>query len=219
MRRARRWFATLLLLVAIAVVILLFQMRPPEWWTPEDSLSPERTQLSERFEQASVSELHRVRTTSRPWAVRVRESEVNAWLDARLPLWLEHIGAEPLGDVRVHFLPGAVEIGVTLEDVPGVAVITLRPEVTQDTLRPGLGPLRIGRLPVPFATDAAIGGMLAALDNADASEEVKALLPLLRSRDVPSKFELMDGRIVRLRDLEMREGELILEFETLPRRK
>lgn len=211
--RSLLWAAGTLLCAAAVVIVV--QLRPPAWWAPSPTVDDALERLGERFEQGWASEVSRVRPDTAPWAVRIGEDEVNAWLTARLPLWCAHVGVEPVGDVRVHFGPDTIEVAAMLPDLPALVVASLRPSVSGGRLDPGLGTTCLGRLPVPFLTEGAMRTALEQLGSGDG--DLRAiLLPALHGESVDATFELADRRRVRLRDVEVREGELLMEFETLP---
>jgi hypothetical protein len=207
------------LLAGIALVAVI-QLRPPAWWTPPSLAGPDATRMSpdvgERFEQACVSELYRIRESTAPWAIRIRAEEVNAWLTQRFPQWCSHVGIEPLPDIQVHFEAGAVEIATAIADLPSVAVARLEPAINGQWLRPNLGTMRLGRLPVPFLAESTMSVAIESLGGESDEDLRSVVLPLLRGEGVDATFELADRRRVRLRDLEVRNGEILLEFETLP---
>lgn len=214
----RRWaLASLLALLALAAVAA-FGLRPPAWWVEQPAVGPEVEARAGHFEQACVSELHRIRDGAEPWAVRIRESDVNAWLATRLDAWCRHVEIDPIGQIEVRFSSGRCEIAARIQGVPSVAVVPLAPVIRDDRLEPGLGSLRVGRLPVPFLVDAGVDALIESFESEDGEDLRAVLVPLLRGEGVPAKFGLVDGRTVRLRDIELRDDELLLQFETLAKR-
>ena len=208
--------------VAAIVLVGIVQLRPPAWWPADPSAlasDADAAATAGRFGQACVSEIYRVRGDEAPWAVLVREDDVNAWLATRFPKWCDHVGVARLADVRVRFGDGTVEVATELPDLPAVASVAFEPEVSGQWLRPNLGAVRVGRLPVPFLSESAVGAVVEALGDAGDDDLRGILLPLLRGKGVDCTFELADGRRVRLRDIEPRDGELRLELETLPRER
>lgn len=220
-RRARSLLLTLGTLIAALVLVAIVQLRPPAWWRAvgtDATASNADVDRGERFEQACVSEIHRIRPQAEPWRVRIREEDVNAWLATRLAAWCDHVGIAPIGDVQVRFSDGRAEVGATTTGLPAIAVITIMPSVEGEWLQPNLGTLHLGRLPVPFLTRSTLASAIGSL-GADAGEDLRAvLLPVLRGEGVATTFELADRRRVRLRDIELLEGELRLELETLAAR-
>lgn len=218
-RRARLRSALLAAatIVGALLVIALVQLRPPAWWAPVGAVDEALATRAERFEQACVSELHRVREAPGPWAVRLREADMNAWLAARLPLWCDHAGIERVGDAQVRLTADSIELALATPALPAIAVVRLRPAVEGSSLRPTVDAVRLGRLPLPLFGERAVRSTLLALGEGDAQGELQsALVAALRNEPIDTTFELSDGRRVRLRDLEVRDGELLLEFETLP---
>ncbi len=217
MRRMKLVVPLVLALLAALVVLAVVQVRPPSWWTAPKEATAEDERIGQQLEQGSISELQRVRPNSEPWAIRIHQSDVNAWLAARLPKWCEHAGITGIGDVQVHFERGTIEIAAMLPDFPSVVVAAIPLEVVDGGLRSRSSRVSLGRLPLPFITETILGAVAASLAGSEASAAVTALAPLLRGGDVPAEFALVDGRRVRVRDIEIRDGELLLELETLPR--
>jgi hypothetical protein len=201
-------------LLAALVAVAVFQLRPPAWWAPITAVDDAMHVRAERFEQAFVSEMHRVRGEGGPWAIRIRESDINEWLAARLPLWCDHAGIERIGAVQVRLTAEAIELAIETPELPALAVVRARPLLDEKGLRPSIEAARLGRLALPILGDRAVRTTLLSLGEED--NELFALLAvILRNEPIAAAFELGDGRRLRLRDLEVREDEMLLEFETL----
>lgn len=214
-RRVRRLVPLVLLLLASIVLAAIVLLRPPTWWSPLPRDEARAIDVGERFEQGCLSELHRVRADNRPWAVRARASDVNAWLATRLPKWCEHAGVSGVGAVQVRFTEGAIQIAADVRSLPGITVATLAPDIVDGELTTGEVRVALGRLPVPFAVDLIIGELTSVFSGDDAPDELRAILPLLRGQRAPATFELSDGRRVVVRDVEIHSGEILIEFETV----
>ena len=167
-------------------------------------LDPERR--GEAFERALAAALTKVRPPGDEWAIAVDPADINAWLETRLPKWIEHDPAlaslEPARTVRV----AAIRDALIVEDsarARGAAVLSLpvRPSVEDGRLRLDFGFARIGRLPIPGAADALAGFLRDGLDDLAAG---------------PARIRLADGRRVELRDISCAPGEVRLRFATLP---
>ena len=213
-RPRRRVLSLVLLAIALLVLGCLIFMRPPSWWQPISSNDPVALSMGENFENACITAVHRVREDRMPWAVRVRDADVNAWLATRLPKWLAHAGMSKLGDVVVNFDEGSIEIGTEIADVPGIAVVEFAPRIEKQQLGIDRSGVSIGRLPLPFGEHFVMAALIGAIRGDDAPAELKIASELLQGRAVGAQFKLADGRVVRLRDVEVHEGELVLEFET-----
>ena len=130
----------------------------------------------------------------------MRAADVNAWLGARLPQWLEHDRSLPW--------PGGVQAVQAAADADG---LTLAADwngfvvATRWVIEPGApgqpATLRaagtsVGSLPIPFA--AGVGAWF---------------VPEL-GQPLPLESRLGDGRRVRIVDAEFADGEVILDCET-----
>lgn len=160
-------------LCTLILIILAKARHTPQWW---DDVRAQSTTLEptrgERVENALLGELTRVRPlhadrddmllVSDPWTLRVEPHEVQAWVEQRLPKWMENQGitkdAVPaLGrvrDLRVLAKDG-LAIGVEVRDAPGqgsrVLWARVEPSVQSDgslwltTHEIGVGSLRLPR--------------------------------------------------------------------------
>jgi hypothetical protein len=212
-KRGRRAWPALLALLTVAAM-LLSSLRAPAWWVERPAVGAEIEARAGHFEQACVSELHRIRNSGERWAVRIREADVNEWLATRLDAWCRHAEIEPIGPTQVRFVKDRAFVAVRRAGLPSVAVVSLSPKVFDEQLEPGLGVVRLGRLPIPLLLSLGLGTMIESLGGGDADDLRAVLVPLLQGQGIDSSFELVDGRRVRLTDLEVREGELLLQFET-----
>ena len=213
-RSRRRVVSLLLLILALAVLVGIVLLRPPDWWTPIQSDDVVASPIGERFENACINEAHRVRAGDQPWAVRVRDDDVNAWLATRLPRWMEHAGATGIVIAQVRFREGAIDIAADVPEVPSVAIVTIVPSLTNDELAADRVSVAIGHLPLPFAQRMVIEPLMHLLGGDDAPYEFKLAAAILNGKGISAEFKLGDGRTLRLRDLELHEGEMLLEFET-----
>jgi hypothetical protein len=201
-----------LALLAAAVVALIVLIRPPSWWdpiVPGDAAAADR---AEAFEQGCVGEIHRVRESADPWAIRIREADVNAWLGARLGKWCRHVGVPEIGPAQVRFGEGTIEVALEAPGLPSVAVARFAPrvEVESERLLAGLEGMALGRLPLTALTRSAFAAVAQSLLGAEG--EIGTAARLLSDESIDPTFELADGRMLRIRDLEVRDGELVVEF-------
>ena len=67
----------------MALLVLLACLPVREFTTPTTDEVSDR--LARQFENRFVSELSRVRGVESPWAIRVRQDDLNAWFWNRLP--------------------------------------------------------------------------------------------------------------------------------------
>ncbi len=245
-RRARPWAialgltVALTLLVTVGTVAALANARP-SWWSQISPDEPSVLERAEQFETAVVSQLHRAdRETdlefvrehagswrSEPWRVRVSTSDANAWLNAKLPRWVESSDEgidwpEQVGGVQLESVDGAVHIGVLVVRGNGSRVFSaeLDPSVHEDgSLWTRASWVRLGRVPVPASW--ALGGAQERIGDL-LDEELKDLpqTELIEAFDgtrpilVEPTIRLGDGRRVRLLGIEPRDGWLELTCRT-----
>ena len=214
--RMRRRLAGILLLLGVLLLLVAATMSPRDFDPPavDDPRTEDRANL---LEQRFASELTRVRSDDGPWAIRIREEDVNAWLWTRLPAWVANragagaFGAESMFQVGFH--PDRV---LLCTDRMAMAVL---PAVDEG----GLGlhassGTAIGRLPVPVMFIDLLAG----------SVDLESLIdslgqdpggPVLRREGgawrLPGRLPLVDGREVSVLEVRLEEGAVVLVLETV----
>lgn len=213
-------------LVALAIVLvaggatLACARWAPAWWNPVPAAGAEEDATARALEQWLIAQISQVRGPGVVrWRLRLRAEDVNAWLAARLPQWLEFDRSLPWPEgveaPQVAFdaegLHGAVRkdgwvlvstwrIEPAAQD--GVAGRSAPPGPNAETgaiagaarlVPAGAG---VGRLPLPFA------------DGAGAR-----FLPEL-ARPVVLETRLGDGRVVRVLGAVLGAGDVVLDMET-----
>ena len=198
----RKVFLGLLAAVAVLAAVLALARRAPAWWAPVARDAPGALDVARAIEQGIAAETTRVRGPgAQAWAVRVRADDVNAWLGARLPQWLEHDRSLPWPDGVRHVQAACDAGGFALAaEWNGFVVVTrwtidAGADGSPATLR-ATG-TSVGSLPVPFA--GSVGGWF---------------VPEL-ARPLPLGTRLGDGRALRITGAEFRDGEAILDCETV----
>ena len=202
MRWQRRLFLAMLAAVAAAAGAAWLARLAPAWWAPVARDAPGALDTARALEQGIAGEVTRVRGPgAQEWSVRVRDADLNAWLGARLPQWLEHdrslpwpegvkavqVAADPDGFALAADWNGVVVVTRWAIDAgEGGAPATLRAAGTS-----------VGSLPVPFA--GSVGGWF---------------VPEL-ARPLPLETRLGDGRTLRVTGAEFLDGEAILDCETV----
>jgi hypothetical protein len=156
-------FAALLLLAGAAWMLA---RQPPTWWSPPAADDAGAMALAESLERRLMEEISRVRPDESPWAVRLSEAQLNAWLALRLPRWIAHAGERVRVESQVHLVDGGIEIAVRPLDEAGgdepsrasIGVLRLVPELRDGALVLGIGSAGIGRLSLPGVSVGATGG-------------------------------------------------------------
>ena len=202
-RRHRRAFLAMLAAVALAALAVALARRAPSWWSPVARDAPGALDVARALEQGIAAETTRVRAEGeREWSVRVRAADLNAWLAARLPQWLEFDRSLPWPEgvkaVQVALDPGGVALAA---DWNGFVVTTrwaIDPGAAGAPATLRAAGTSVGTLPVPFA--AGVGAWF---------------VPEL-ARPLPLAAPLVDGRTVSVLDVELADGEAIVDCATAP---
>jgi hypothetical protein len=209
----------------------------PTWWAeaPTAALgvpTPEEIERGAVLENLIINRLYSPEGTPNlaggvEWAVSLPEADVNAWLNTRLPKWLNNQSERPVWPVElsriiVRFEDGVIRLGARTvrSDTPQIYAATILLSLLHGE-RPSGGELWlrtpwlwIGRLPVP-------SGLLVGRLRADPSRDLpKHLSKLPQTKTfvdalagegpiVPRvSLKLEDGRRVRVTRVEVREGRL-----------
>lgn len=256
--RARRWaaggvFVLIVLGTALGLVALALSQERPTWWTSVNVRDPAVVEVAERFENALATIMTRARPAgtdgdgSDPWTIRVSASDVNAWLNARLPAWMEsreREGAEgdaafkwpeSVQELNVDFRDGLILVGAKVSarardqraghDSGNYFSAAVQPRFDPDgSLWLPARRVAIGRLAVPA------GWMLRRPDEVARADRVPdELAKLPETREVLGAFagrravmtnptiRLGDGRRVKLLGMTAEDGRLSITCLTLVR--
>ncbi|MGA1265847.1 MAG: hypothetical protein ACO32J_01560, partial [Phycisphaerales bacterium] len=191
LRSARRAAGVaLLLLIPLAAVVAWLAVAAPAWWRPVPASDAAASERGAALEQGLAAAFTRVRPDAPEWSIRIRESDINDWLGTRLPAWLASRQAPDPGPVQCLIQDGRVLLGVQR----GAAVVWVSgtPVARDGGIIIAEGGGGIGRLPVPLIQPQA------------------ALSELVTSRPI----DLVDGRHVRILDVELLPGEARLRLRT-----
>ncbi len=124
----RRWgvaglFVLIVVGTTISLVCVALSQERPTWWNSVNSKDPEIVAIAERLENAVATILTQARPPTddgdpaKPWTVRIAAADVNAWLNARLPTWMESREdvkfewPESLQELQVDFRDGMIHVG------------------------------------------------------------------------------------------------------------
>ncbi len=215
--RARGWLIGCLLILAGALVLWRLTWMAPAWWAPPDPRNEQTVALAERLEQRVLEVAHEVRPADEPWAVRIREHQVNAWLSARLPEWASRQDvAWParLGMPQARFDDTGVRVAMEVREQRRSRFIVARlvPQLVDEQLVVRLDGVTLGRLPLPGEPLQALGEVLG--DAGALSDAGPILEALMAGTPIDPVWQLSDGRRVRLVGLHYAAGRLELTCRT-----
>lgn len=214
-RRRRRFLLLIVVALAVAGSAWFAAGRAPAWYAPPESTDPEVQRTGQRFEHRLVSVASQVRGADDTWAVRITEAQINAWLAARLPAWLRHVGSTP------PVLPPQVRLG---DGVLNVAVpiggrtlsAAIEPAIENGELRLRVRSTWIGAIPIPAGGAAQLADAAQRVLGGASNSEANRALRLLSGEPVPAHVRLGDGRLIELVRFELLPGEVVLECRTVP---
>lgn len=251
-RRLRRWAIGIGLGLAAAItlgwiIIASMLKAAPPWWRQVRVQEQRTREIAQEVENALGTHLHLAREgekkpdgmwRSEPWGVSIPSSDANAWLNARLPRWLETVDAgfelpDQIAEVQVEFRDGRVSIGVAgrlggrlggvvasaIEEEPRDAEESTARRIIWASASPRidehgllsltLDRVYVGRLPISRALLAEIAERAGLTQKAGASGG-GAWVDLLHGEAVKVEplMKLEDGRRVRITGLRAREGRL-----------
>lgn len=225
---ARKAAAVLLILAALVAGAAGFLRhrahQAPAWWSPPDPRLDETARLAERVEYRMAEVASTVRPEAEPWAVRVKEGQVNAWLAARLPEWLAHAGGAGwpagLSAPQVRVKSGHLTVGVEVRDGDQRRYLSadFAPRIADGGLVLGLTGVSLGRLRIPG------GSIRTVLERIERVEPgfledptVAGIIDLvLDERRLDPVVTLHDGRTVQVLDVTCEAGAVVLRCRTLP---
>ena len=197
----------------------------PEWYQPPDPRTPEVDRLAQDVEYNTVADLQRIRPVEEEtWELALSEQEVNAWLAAGLPGWIEHDASfewpNDLGVPQVQLDEGRISIAIAIGSGMFERVITTHYDLVLD--EDGLwlipAPVTMGNIDLRDVANRGSTGFSRAIESAldgQRTHELRQWVAFLDGEQpLPPEIELSDGRIVELRRLTVSRGSLRLENRT-----
>lgn len=247
-------------LAGVVVISAFFMSKmTPGWFVPQNPKDPLVMAAARRIENNVATVLTKVRqpgalAANQPaslgpdrWAISLSAQDANAWLSARLPMWMESECDPPLawprevGAVQVAFEGGRIHVGASLRAGDGPArVLTASIEPVFDERGSLWTPARsigIGRVAVPaglimqagVGSGGGSGGGGNGSSGASTSGVPGELADLPQTRGVLGALagkvpalrspvlKIGDGRRVKLVGMDARNGKLIITLETVTR--
>lgn len=192
-----------LLIIALALTSYALSRRAPSWWVNPVALAARPASEADggALEQQLAAAISKIRPPGAPWAIRIRDVDINAWIAARLPQWKAHDPALawPIegAATQVRFDEQSATIAIQASDRVWSAScsITVIPEAVAITPAGGA----VGMLPIPWG--AAFALQLLEGDGA-------------RTLRLPRTFNLGDGRHVEILSIELHAGAIEIECAT-----
>lgn len=213
-----RLAATLaIVLAAVLAPVVWAALRTPAWFTPRP-MGDAEVARAEGVERRVLSELSAAHRLGEPWTLSITAPEAEAWLNVRLPVWMENQNAPRptwFGFVALAFDNRQVRagLGTGTGGTPPVISMTITPPKTT-----GAAPehtARLGILPVPgWIIEQVAPGLNEQIEQAISKRS--ASRPGT-STEPPGMgtIRLDDGRRVRFTGFDAKSGTLTLHCVTL----
>lgn len=227
MKRRNRVIAVIVFTVLGAVALFLWRMTyvAPTWYAPPDSHDPQIEVLADKVENRMLEEAQKIREETAPWTVKVREPQVNAWLSARLPQWIEHEQnghwPDQLGTPQVKIDAEGISMAIPLRTKSGsrprYIVARVWPQMINGRLKLEIDRLALGRVILPGEP---LANLLRTLEGAAPSvandQKVRKALDIFTGeRSVDPVTHLADHRRLRLVDFKLGDGWIDLTAQTI----
>lgn len=216
----------LLLVVLLGAGLYGLTRTPPEWYRPPDPTDPQVAELADRVEFRLLEEFQKIREDPEPWRLRVREKHINIWLASRLRDWIDHQGnlhwPENFDMPQVRFEPDGISLAISIDGIgPAKVVVTrLRPRFEAEELYISIDQFSVGRLDLPGEPLLHITKLVNqfADDVTGADPLAQLLFRMLRGEErIDPVLDLADSRRVRLTDLQLDDGSIVITARTLSR--
>ena len=231
---------------ATGLIALALSQERPSWWRSVNAKDPTVIAIAERLENAVATLLTQARPPSedgdpaKPWTVRVAAADVNAWLNARLPTWMESREdvnfewPESLQELQIDFRDGLILVGAKVSAAKRVEPDTragnyfsaaIAPQFKADgSLWMPAKRVSLGRLSVPASWMLSEPDEVAAADRVpdEIAElaETKQVLAAFAGRQAAMTnpvIKLGDGRKVRVLAMTAADGKLAITCQTILR--
>ncbi|MCH7601667.1 MAG: hypothetical protein IIB54_02760 [Planctomycetes bacterium] len=223
--RVKRLLAVLCVLVLVGIAALWGLTRmTPHWYEPPNPTDEKVLELADRVEFRLLEEFQKIRPDPEPWKLRVRENQLNAWLATKLQDWIAHkenlIWPEDLDMPQIRFEPDGISLAVAVESLgPSKIIVTrMMPRFEGGELLVTVNRFSLGRLNIPGKPVERIAGLIDEYaSSAEIDDPVAFLfLRMLRGDEhIDPVLNLADSRRVRLTNLELENGSIILTAKTL----
>jgi hypothetical protein len=239
-------FVLIVVGTTVGLVGLALSQEQPSWWKSVNTKDPAVIAVAERLENAVATLLTQARPpgedgdVTKPWTVRVSAADVNAWLNARLPAWMESREdvefewPESLQELQIDFRDGLIHVGAKVSAAKRVEPDTRSGNYFSAAIAPQFKDdgsfwtpakwVALGRLTVPASW------MLSEPEEVAAADRVPdELADLAETRQVLAAFagkqpalgnptiRLGDGRKVKVLSMTAADGKLAITCQTIVR--
>lgn len=222
----RRLFAVCFVLMVIgALVVWRLTRTPPHWYAPPNANDAAVVDLADQVEYRLLEEFQKIRDTPEPWRLRIREEQINAWLATRLMDWIAHhedlTWPEDLDLPQIRFQPDGISLAVSIEALGGNTVVVTRvmPHFDGGDLFVELDHYSVGRLSLPGESTNHLAKLIDRYAGSTAMDDPGAqlLVRLFKGEErIDPVLTLADSRRVRLTNLQLESGSVVLTAHTLP---
>ncbi len=216
---------TLLLIASITITVLTaitLARDTPDWWRHANFESDQTRDLARRVEIAIVEHVHKPRTNTEAWRVSVNVEQANAWLNAKLPAWVESRELEwpdKVDQIQADFNNGTITLGAKLnkDAASQIVAASFQLEVRHDGALWIKQPrARAGRLDLPNGwTVARLREWLP--PELEESEAMNRVLNALAGNEPlfdEARLKIGDGRVVRMLRITSSDDQLLIEAVT-----
>jgi uncharacterized protein YpmS len=217
--------AAVLVIAAAGSVVWRLTWVAPAWYAPPDRADPQVAQLAQRVEYRLVEEAHRIRPPEESWSLRLRQEQINAWLAARLADWASHdqrlAWLASLDPPQVSLTAGGALLAIPIPhgDRQRIIELDIAADLVDGRVKLMVNRVAVGRVSMPGSPLATLLDQLSGLPTLDPStqQQMRETIELLfGGRAIDAALTLDDGRVVRLDDLHVGEGEVLLKCRPQP---
>ncbi|MCZ6835160.1 MAG: hypothetical protein O7G85_05235 [Planctomycetota bacterium] len=216
--------AMLFMVIGLLAFAYLLTRSSPTWYQPPDPLDGKVVELADKVEFRLLEEFQKIREEPTPWKLRVREEQINAWLATKLRSWIEHqpdmTWPDNLEMPQIRFEPNGISLAISIESTGAAKVVVTRliPRFEDGELYVSVDRFALGRLNVPGNP---IKHIVELVDQytADLTQDepvAQLLLRMLKGEEhIDPILDLADSRRVRLTNLQLEHGSIVLTAVTL----